>query len=95
MRLNPPTEEELRRAFAEELRSARTGGGLSTDTGLDSTTEAALWEILRAYPDVPTALVEEAERAFAGQLDGTNAAARKVRLEEMFEQVKREEGQRP
>ncbi|RDI46121.1 hypothetical protein [Nocardia mexicana] len=89
MRLKPPTQAELRRNFEEELTSACGGGGLSSDTGLDMETEAALWDIARAYPDVPDALVAAAHRAFAGQLDGSNHAARRARTEAMFEEHRR------
>ncbi|WP_024800391.1 hypothetical protein [Nocardia sp. BMG51109] len=90
MRLNHPTEEELRRNFEEQLASVRGGGGLSSDTGLDSRTDAALWDIAVAYPNVPDAVVEEARNAFAGQLDGTNAAERQAKLERMFEELTRD-----
>ncbi|WP_280266723.1 hypothetical protein [Nocardia wallacei] len=89
MRLNPPTRAELRRNFEEELTSVCDGGGLSSDTGLDMETEAALWDIARAYPDVSDALVAAAHRAFAGQLDGSNHAASRARMEQMFEEHRR------
>ncbi|WP_063629970.1 hypothetical protein [Nocardia sp. BMG51109] len=88
--MNHPTEDELRGSFEEELASVRAGRGLASDSGLDGQTEAALWEIARAYPNIPDSLVESARRAFAGQLDGTNAQEREARLKRMFEQVKRE-----
>ncbi|MBF6171414.1 hypothetical protein [Nocardia blacklockiae] len=90
MRLNHPTEDELRSNFEEELASVRSGGGLSSDTGLDSDTESALWDIARAYPDGSEALVAAARQAFAGQLDGSNSAARRARMERMVDEYRRD-----
>jgi acyl-CoA reductase-like NAD-dependent aldehyde dehydrogenase len=52
-------------------------------------TEEALWAVARAYPDVADELVEAARAAFAGQLDGSNARARRVALEQQFEEMRR------
>ncbi|MFI9535531.1 hypothetical protein ACIG56_20070 [Nocardia fusca] len=89
MRIGLPSDDELRENFAEMLESVRNGGGLRTETGLDMETEDALWAIARAYPEVSDELVEEARATFAGQLDGTNAGARRAELERQFEQLRR------
>jgi hypothetical protein len=88
MRLGHPTQEELRHNFAELLESVLGGGGIYTESGLDMETEEALWAIARAHPDVPDALVAAAYRAFAGQLDGSTARARRAELERRFEELR-------
>ncbi|MEV0105619.1 hypothetical protein AB0H42_04645 [Nocardia sp. NPDC050799] len=88
MRIGDPSDDELRENFAEMLESVRNGGGLRTETGLDMETEDALWAIARAYPEVSDELVEGARTTFAGQLDGTNARARRVELERQFEELR-------
>ncbi|MEV3963155.1 hypothetical protein AB0M34_20025 [Nocardia sp. NPDC050193] len=89
MRIGHPSDDESRENFAEMLESVRKGGGLRTETGLDMETEDALWAIARAYPEVTDDLVEAARATFAGQLDGTNARARRVELERQFEEMRR------
>ncbi|MCX0269551.1 hypothetical protein NLM24_02245 [Nocardia zapadnayensis] len=89
MRIGDPSDDELRENFAEMLESVRNGGGLRTETGLDMETEDALWAIARAYPEVSDELVEVARATFAGQLDGTNARARRAELERQFEELRR------
>ncbi|MEC3913325.1 hypothetical protein [Nocardia sp. CDC160] len=74
MRGGRPTEEQLRRTFEASLQDAVSGRGIRTETGFDMPTENALWDIASAYPDVTDELIEAARRAFAGQLDGSNAA---------------------
>lgn len=94
MRIGHPTDDELRENFAEMLESVRNGGGLRTETGLDMTTEDALWAIARAYPEVTEELVAAARAAFAGQLDGSNARWRREELERRFEEIRRAQGGR-
>jgi acyl-CoA reductase-like NAD-dependent aldehyde dehydrogenase len=94
VRIGHPTEDELHENFAEMLESVRRGGGLRTETGLDMDTEEALWDIARAYPDVTDELVDAARAAFARQLDGSNASARRAELERMFEEMRRSRGDR-
>ena len=89
MRSRPPTDDELRRAFEEELASAAAGGPLRTDTGLDLETDEALAAIAMAYPAVSDALLGAARRAFAGQLDGSNAAARRADLDRLVDDYNR------
>lgn len=74
MRSGRPSPEQLRRNFESVLADALSGEGVRTETGLDNDTETAVWAIARAYPNVPDELVAAAYRAFAGQLDGSNAA---------------------
>lgn len=80
MRSGRPTKEQLRRNFDSVLTDVLSGRGVRTETGLDTPTENALWAIARARqnvpgaPDVPDELVAAAYRAFAGQIDGANAA---------------------
>ncbi|WP_282785944.1 hypothetical protein [Nocardia sp. CC201C] len=83
MRLGPPADDELRRNFEAALTSVREGGGVSSATGLDMETEGALWAIARAHPRIDDDLIAAARRAFAGQLDGSNAAARRARIAHM------------
>ena len=92
MRIGHPTDDELRANFAEMLESVRNGGGLRSETGLDMETEEALWDIARAYPDVPDRLVEAARTTFARQLDGSNARAHRAELERQFEELRRQAG---
>ncbi|NNH71858.1 hypothetical protein HLB23_18670 [Nocardia uniformis] len=80
MRSGRPSDQQLRRSFESVLGDVSAGRGVRTATGLDEETEEALWVIARAYPDVTEELVESARRAFAGQLDGSNAARWHVEL---------------
>lgn len=89
MRLNRPSREELIEDFEEELASVSTGGGLRSETGMDADTDAALWAIARAYPDVTPELVSAARKAFAGQLDGSNADRRRAELAAQVEGMRR------
>ncbi|MET3984783.1 hypothetical protein [Streptomyces sp. PvR034] len=85
MRFGRPSEEQLRRTFDSVLTAVLSGRGVRTETGLDHTTETALWAIARARANRPEALVDDlvaaARRAFAGQLDGTNAAERRAEMD--------------
>ncbi|MFJ7206768.1 hypothetical protein ACIQWR_24965 [Streptomyces sp. NPDC098789] len=102
MRHGRPSEEQLRRNFDSVLTAVLSGRGVRTETGLDHTTQTALWAIARARPKAPNpaspanppeapealealvameALVAAARRAFAGQLDGTNAAAWRAEMD--------------
>ncbi|GGV11120.1 hypothetical protein GCM10010182_34160 [Actinomadura cremea] len=90
MRLGHPSQEELRSNFAAMLESALSEGALWTETGLDMEVEDALWAIARARPDVPADLVAAAYRAFAGQLDGSNARAHRAELERRLEEMRRD-----
>ncbi|QFG20644.1 hypothetical protein [Actinomadura sp. WMMB 499] len=89
MRVGRPSPEELRHNFAAELESVLADGGMRSESGLDMEVEEALWAIARARPDVPVELVAAAYRAFAGQLDGGNARARRAELERRLEEMKR------
>ncbi|MBF6545153.1 hypothetical protein [Nocardia brasiliensis] len=80
-----PSEDELRLFFDEALTAVRAGAGVPTDNGLDLRTANALWEIAEAYPNIPGHLISAAEAAFAGQLDGSNAAARQAAINRAFE----------
>lgn len=73
MRRGRISREQLLRNFASALAACMEGRGVRTHTGLDTTTENALWAIARARPEPPDELVAAAFRAFAGQLDGSNA----------------------
>lgn len=92
MRIDHPTDDELRENFAEMLESVRGGGGLRTETGLDMETEEALWDIARAYPEVTEELVAAARAAFAGQLDGSHARRHREELARRFEEMRRARG---
>ncbi|MER8102872.1 hypothetical protein [Kitasatospora sp. NPDC094016] len=67
-------DERLRRVFEAVLAKTLSGTGPLTCTGLDEDTENALWAVWEAYPHASAELVQAARRAFAGQLDGSNAA---------------------
>ncbi|WP_459549307.1 hypothetical protein [Nocardia sp. X0981] len=89
MRLNHPTRAELIENFEAELDSVRNGGGLRSETGLDMETGEALWAIARAYPDITEELVRNARKAFAGQLDGSNAERRRAKLNAQIDKLRR------
>ncbi|MFC9993633.1 hypothetical protein [Nocardia sp. NPDC127526] len=80
MRRGRPSEEQLRRNFDSALDQAVQGSGVRTESGLDEQTEKALWAIARANGAATAEMVEAARLAFAGQLDGSNAAARKTAM---------------
>jgi hypothetical protein len=69
-----PSGEQLLRTFEKVLAEVLAGRGVRSCTGLDGPTQDALWRITRAHPDVRAGLVDAARSAFAGQLDGSNAA---------------------
>lgn len=69
-----PSGEQLLLTFEKVLAEVLTGRGVRSCTGLDSPTQDALWRIARADPDARAGLVDAARSAFAGQLDGGNAA---------------------
>ncbi|MFC7219459.1 hypothetical protein ACFQLX_14950 [Streptomyces polyrhachis] len=89
MRKRHPTEDELRLAFEVELASAAAGGGVRTETGLDTRTENALLDIVMAFPVVSQQLIDAARAAFAGQLDGTNAEQSRALLARLIEEHNR------
>ncbi|MCX4779341.1 hypothetical protein [Streptomyces sp. NBC_01264] len=91
MRIGEPSQEQLRRTFESVLTNVLSGRGVRTETGLDSPTENALWAIRYAFPEAPDALVAAAYRAFAGQLDGSNAAAWQAEMDRRIT----ERGSRP
>ncbi|MFF2552685.1 hypothetical protein ACFVUS_16890 [Nocardia sp. NPDC058058] len=79
-----PSKEQLQRNFDSMLRSVLSGSGLRTETGLDQQTMKALRELRSAYPNAPQELEAAARRAFAGQLDGSNAAQRRAEQDRMI-----------
>ncbi|MGW6724413.1 hypothetical protein ACWF9G_00785 [Nocardia sp. NPDC055029] len=84
-----PTDDELRLNFEVELASAVAGGGLRTETGLDTRTEDALLNIVQAFPIVSQQLIDAARAAFAGQLDGSNAEQSRALLARLIEEHNR------
>ncbi|WP_069161909.1 hypothetical protein [Nocardia altamirensis] len=94
MREDLPTDDELRSNFEELLASVTSGSGLFTESGVDTETENALLAIARAYPEVPDDLIAAARRAFAGQLDGSNAAAVKAATERKIAEINRRRAER-
>ncbi|MER7767171.1 hypothetical protein [Kitasatospora sp. NPDC096140] len=86
MRDRRPTDRELRQIFHAELERVLTGGGPRSCSGLDNDTDKALWAIASAEPADREALAPAAYRAFAGQLDGSNAARWKEDLRRRFEE---------
>lgn len=73
MRHGRPSKEQLELNFESMLARVLEGHGVRSETGLDSPTRTALTEIARAHPNASEELVQAARRAFAGQLDGSNA----------------------
>ncbi|AYF77053.1 hypothetical protein D7D52_28225 [Nocardia yunnanensis] len=88
MRGDRPSEQQLRRNFDTLLADVLAGEGVRTASGLDSPTEAALWAIAKAYPNVSEDLVTAARAAFAGQLDGSNAARWRADIERLLAERK-------
>ncbi len=84
MQAGRPSEEQLRRNFDNALAAASAGQGVRSESGLDLPTQDALWAIARAYPEIPEQLTVAARTAFAGQLDGSNAARRRAEFERKF-----------
>jgi hypothetical protein len=78
------TPEKLRGNFEIMLEFARTEGILYTETGLDAEVTAALADVAGECPDPLPELIVAAQRAFAGQLDGSNAARAQEKLLEIF-----------
>ncbi|MGW0250984.1 hypothetical protein ACWDYH_30585 [Nocardia goodfellowii] len=85
MRDNDPTPDELRATFETLLAAVCTGAAVPSDNPLDTETENALWSITHAYPNIPPSLLTTARTTFTGQLDGTNAAARKSARLRLFQ----------
>lgn len=81
MRHGYPDREELEESFEEVLAGVLTGRGVPSASGLDEDTKNALRAIFRAHPDITEDLVDNARRAFAGQLDGSNAARRRAEID--------------
>ncbi|WP_067711993.1 hypothetical protein [Nocardia yamanashiensis] len=79
-----PGEEQLRRNFDNALAAASAGHGVRSESGLDEPTQRALFAVAGAYPEIPQELTDAARAAFAGQLDGSNAAGRRAEFERKF-----------
>ncbi|MFF7636258.1 hypothetical protein ACFZB9_24385 [Kitasatospora sp. NPDC008050] len=86
MRFGHPSDQQLRAIFHHELEEVLAGRGPRTCTGLDDDTSQALWAISEAEAGDREALAAAAYRAFAGQLDGSNAARWHADLESWFEE---------
>ncbi|WP_187703038.1 hypothetical protein [Nocardia yunnanensis] len=74
MRSSRLGKEQLQSNFDFMLSEVSAGRGFLSSSGLDDETKHALRAIARAYPNVTDELVRAAYAAFAGQLDGSNAA---------------------
>lgn len=92
------TKEQLQGSFDFMLSRILSGGSFLSGSGLDEETMSALEAIADARPNVPEDLVAAARTAFAGQLDGSNAARWRAErdrvLTEREEQSKRSEQHR-
>ncbi|WP_433564577.1 hypothetical protein ACQP1O_04215 [Nocardia sp. CA-151230] len=86
MRHGHPSDDELRENFDEVLTHVLAGRGVHTATGLDDDTQDALWAIAEAYPNATPELIDAARRAFAGQLDGSNAERWQEEMDNWFEE---------
>lgn len=82
MRHGRPSREQLKLNFESMLARVLEGRGLRTETGLDQETRGALKAIALAHPNASEDFVAAARRAFAGQLDGSNAARRRAQWDE-------------
>lgn len=69
----PLSRDQLRRSFELYLEAARTEGIVYTATGLDDHVTAAIDAVAGGFPNPAPELIAAAERAFEGQLDGSNA----------------------
>ncbi|WP_189382337.1 toxin-antitoxin system YwqK family antitoxin [Streptosporangium nondiastaticum] len=87
-----PTDDQLKKTFVAVLGEVLSGQGIRSCTGLDMDTDDALWEIAAHYPEVSLDLVDAARAAFAGQLDGSNAARWHAEIQRKFKD--RQEGRR-
>lgn len=79
------TPEQLRGKFELALRIARTTGVVYPDNGLDKVVDDAIGEVAMGCPDPAPELIAAAERAFAGMLDGSNAARAQQELSDWFD----------
>ncbi|NKY46171.1 hypothetical protein [Nocardia cerradoensis] len=79
------TPEQLRGEFKLALRIARTTGVVYPDNGLDKVVEDAIGEVAMGCPDPAPELIAAAEHAFAGMLDGSNAARARQDLLDWFD----------
>lgn len=79
------TSEQLRGEFELALRIARTTGVVYPDSGLDHFVTGAIDEVAMGCPDPAPELIVAAERAFAGMLDGSNAAWAQQELSDWFD----------
>lgn len=66
-----PTAAELQAAFDQQLRHILAGGGLLSDTGFSSRTNASLKTLMREYPNPSVASLANAKAAIREQLDAT------------------------
>ncbi|MBV7707886.1 hypothetical protein [Nocardia nova] len=55
------------------------------DNGLDKVVDDAIGEVAMGCPDPAPELIAAAERAFAGMLDGSNAARAQQELSDWFD----------
>lgn len=82
-----PSQEQLKLNFDSMLARALAGQGLRSSTGLDEETRTALRAVARAHPNATDDLVEAARHAFAGQLDGSNAARWHAQTDQMLSEM--------
>ncbi|MEE1786716.1 hypothetical protein PUR71_28000 [Streptomyces sp. SP17BM10] len=83
-RSDRPSQKQFRESFHYHLQAALTGE-VRTHTGLDEDTDDALWAIASTAPADREDLVAAAYRAFAGQLDGSNATRRQEAYQRRIE----------
>ncbi|MEV5504867.1 hypothetical protein [Streptomyces orinoci] len=79
-----PSRQQLRDSFHRGVLNA-LAGEVCTATLVDMDTDEALWAIASAEPADREELVAAAYRAFAGQLDGSNAARRAEEMQRRFD----------
>ncbi|MET9488639.1 hypothetical protein [Nocardia sp. NPDC006630] len=84
MRRSRPSKEQLQDSFEYILSRILSGRGFLTGSGLDIETMNALKAVARVRPNVTDELLEAARLAFAGQLDGSNAARRQEELDRVL-----------
>lgn len=79
-----PSDEQLRLSFDAMLEQVLSGRGLRTETGLDLPTVQALRAVGAAFPNASQELIAQARKTFSGQLDGSNAAARRAEMDRLL-----------
>lgn len=87
MLLREPNKSQLRAAFNRLVTNPDNDLSMPSDTGLDGETLAAIQAVWDASPARKAALIAEARRELARQLDGTHARNAAKRIAEAFDEA--------